>query len=385
MFVVLRRLAVPAIVLAIAFSGAGTAHAQDRTDFFVEQLKASPVYVSDSVTRRIDDADRQALVREVKAMPLPTYLVVAPDMSVEGVYGDDRLALLRDGLGKDGVYIVSDDRGRLDVGAYGVQLPVRAHDIFMATSYDIDRDAPGMDKIRYALALVRGEPRLPRAQRAVIPPSEGGPQPTPYAGLTDRGDDDGRLSSAALGFSILGSFFAGLTLAVVGLERRYRRRRTRGRRHARAAIPAEGMRAQAVDAHARLVRDLGRRKAPSERAVDLEVAAAMALERGKPIDDLGAFVLARRGREALKGDERARCFFDPRHKGPVTPTRWQSDRAMVEVPACAACAHAIRTNRAPESVWDGDRPYWQRDTVWARTGFGALRRDMRAALAEDRR
>ena len=27
----------------------------------------------------------------------------------------------------------------------------------------------------------------------------------------------------------------------------------------------------------------------------------------------------------------------------------------------------------------------QRDTVWARTGFGALQRDMRRALTEDRR
>lgn len=372
----------PAIALALAFCGGGNAFAAaDRTDVFVAALKRSPVYVSDSVTRRIDDADRAALEREVKAMPLPTFLVVAPDMSSEQVYGDDRLALLRDALGKDGVYIFSDDRGRLDLGAYGVELPMRAHDIFMATSYDLDRDEPGLDKIRYALALARGEPRLPRSERAVIPPSEGGPSPTPYAGLDA---DDDEQSSAAFGFSIIGSFLAGLAVAVIGLERRYRRRRVRGRRHKHAAISA-GVRAQAVDQHARLAREIGRRKAPSERAMDLEAAAAMALERGKPTDDLGALVLARRGREALKGNERARCFFDPRHKGPVAPTRWQSDRALVEVPACERCAHAIRSGRAPDSVWDGDRPYWQRDTVWARTGFGALRRDMRRALAEDRR
>ena len=371
----------PALAFALAFLGGGTAGAQDRTDFFVEQLRASPVYVSDYVPRRIDDADRKALLREVKAMPFPTFLVVAPDMPSEALYGDDRLALLRDGLGRDGLYVATDDRGRLDVAAYGVQLPTRAHDIFMATSYDLDDDAPGLDRIRYALALARGEPRLPRAQRAVIPPSEGGPAPTPYSDLDD---DDGRLSSAALGFSIIGSFLAGLAVAAITLERRYRRRRARGRRHQHAAI-SDGVRAQAVDQRTRLAREIGRRKTPSERAVDLEVAASMALERGKPIDDLGALVLARRGREALKGDERARCVFDPRHKGWASPTRWQSDRALVEVPACEQCAHAIRTGRAPDSVWDGDRPYWQRDTVWARTGFGALRRDMRAALAEDRR
>ena len=42
----------------------------------------------------------------------------------------------------------------------------------------------------------------------------------------------------------------------------------------------------------------------------------MALDRkGKPIDDLGALVLAERGREVLKGQERERCYFDPRHQG----------------------------------------------------------------------
>ena len=48
-------------------------------------------------------------------------------------------------------------------------------------------------------------------------------------------------------------------------------------------------------------------------------------------------------------------------------------------------AAAIAAGKVPDSLWDEDRPYWQRETVWARTGFGALREDMRAALAEDRR
>ena len=103
--------------------------AADRIDLFAAALKQSPVYVSDSITRRIDDADRAALLKEVEAMPFPTYLVVASDLSSETVYGDDRLALLRDALGKDGLYVFSDDRGRLDVAAYGVQPAMRTHDI----------------------------------------------------------------------------------------------------------------------------------------------------------------------------------------------------------------------------------------------------------------
>jgi hypothetical protein len=174
-------------------------------------------------------------------------------------------------------------------------------------------------------------------------------------------------------------------LSVTALERRYRRRRTRGRRHANA-FPAEDVRQRAVDAHARLARDLAKRKTPDERALDLEVAASMALDReGTPIDDLGALVLAERGREALKGAERQRCYFDPRHRGKAKPTRWKTARAAIEVPACKACAQSVGADKVPDSLWDDDRPYWQRETVWARTGFGALRRDMRRALAEDGR
>ena len=40
----------------------------------------------------------------------------------------------------------------------------------------------------------------------------------------------------------------------------------------------------------------------------------MALDRkGKPIDDLGALVLAERVARCWRGSERERCYFDPRH------------------------------------------------------------------------
>ncbi|MDA0169057.1 hypothetical protein OJ998_08165 [Solirubrobacter taibaiensis] len=375
-----RRLAVPAIAFAFALLGGGTAYAQDRTDVMVEGLKQSPVWVSDSVTRRIDDGDRAALLRAVEAMPFSTYLVVAPFLSAADVVSDeDRLALLRDGLGKDGLYIVSDDRGQIvDATAFGVQLPMRARDITQAAYWDFDRDDPALPKLEYILALARGEPRMPRAERAAIPPSEGGPTPTPYS-EPDESDN------AALGFGVIGAFLFGAALSGTGLERRRRRRLSRGRRHA-GSLPAGDVRTRAVNAHSKLARELARKKAPNERALDLEAAASMALDRkGKPIDDLGALVLAERGREVLKGSERSRCYFDPRHHGQAKPTRWTTNRATIEVPACTKCARAIAADKVPDSLWDGDRPYWQRETVWARTGIGTLRRDMRGALAEDGR
>lgn len=373
-----RRLAVPAFAFAFALIGGDSAQAQDRSDYLVAQLQESPVFVSDSIGRRVDDAARLELERQVEAMPFPTYLVVIPNLSEDYLSADDRLALLRDGLGEDGLYVVSDDRASyVELAAYGVQLPMRAHDITQAAYWDFDRNDPAPEKLDYVLALARGEARMPRAERAAIPPDEGGPIPTPYR--------EPEHSNAGLGFAIIGVFTFGAGLSATVLERRRRRRLSRGRKLA-GSLPAANVRELASKAHARLARDIDRTKRPDERALDLEVAASMALDRqGKAIDDLGALMLAERGREALKGSERQRCYFDPRHSGKATPTRWSTGRAAIEVPACKACAAAIAAGKVPDSLWDEDRPYWQRETVWARTGFGALRRDMRGALAEDGR
>jgi len=376
-----RRLLVLAVVFASLPGGAFAAE-KDRTSVFVDGLRKSPVFVSDSVPRRLSAADVAQLQRAVKAMPFPTYLVVAPLFTDEpGVeIGEDRLALLRDRLGKDGLYIVTDDRATfIDIGAYGVTPKVRAHDIELEAYYDIDRKRRTVDRLDYILALARGEPRLPRAQRAVIPPSEGGPEPTPYQ------EDDQDEDAGGVNLGALAMFVVGVGLSAGGLETRRRRRLGRGRLRP-SSMPERDIRARAQTAVQRLATAIDKAPSPPERALDLAAAASMALDRkGKPIDDLGALVLALRGREALKGAEKERCFFDPRHQGPITQTRWQGGKATITVPACRRCAKAIEEGKLPPGVFDGDRPYWQRDTVWARTGFGALEHDMRRALVESRR
>ena len=327
------------------------------------------MWVSDSVTRRVDDGDRAALLRDVERMPFPTFLVVAPFLSEDDIVSDeDRLALLRDGLGKDGLYIVSDDRGQIvDATAFGVQLPMRAHDITQAAYWDFDRDDPALPKLEYILALARGEPRMPRAQRAAIPPSEGGPMPTPYG-------EDEESSSAGFGFAILGVFLFGTALSATGLERRRRRRLSRGRRHA-GSLPAGNTRERAVGVHAKLAREIARKRKPDDRALDLEVAASMALDRkGKPIDDLGALVLAERGREVLKGKERDRCYFDPRHAG-LGEAHTLDDRPRDDLRAGVQQVRQGDRGRQGAGFAVGRRP----SVLAARDGVGAHRHGGAAA------
>jgi hypothetical protein len=86
------------------------------------------------------------------------------------------------------------------------------------------------------------------------------------------------------------------------------------------------------------------------------------------------------------------CFFDPRHgEGVARRTVPVGDRELT-VPACRPCSHTTGRGLAPMTVRGGllsrERPWYERDTVWARTGYGAfvddLWRHVGRALQEER-
>ncbi len=74
------------------------------------------------------------------------------------------------------------------------------------------------------------------------------------------------------------------------------------------------------------------------------------------------------------------CFFDPRHGAVKTRTRWRLGGEEADIPACRPCARRVAKGRAPLALQDGGRPYFERDTFWARTGFGALDDDLAARV-----
>jgi hypothetical protein len=95
------------------------------------------------------------------------------------------------------------------------------------------------------------------------------------------------------------------------------------------------------------------------------------------VDWVGALLLARHGLAVMQGRPwPPPCFFGPLHGDGVEPTRWSMGERTVEIPACGSCAGAVREGLAPDGLLDRGRPYWERDTLWARTGFGALEDDL---------
>ncbi len=118
------------------------------------------------------------------------------------------------------------------------------------------------------------------------------------------------------------------------------------------------------------------------RALTARDAVEQLLDSGDVADLIGAQVVARAGSRDLsrgrrgKGEALRTCFFDPRHPEATSTARWHLGDGGVEVPCCGACGTAVVHDGTPAYLRlparRGTEPYWERDDVWARTGFGAV-------------
>lgn len=130
------------------------------------------------------------------------------------------------------------------------------------------------------------------------------------------------------------------------------------------------------------------------RALTARDAVEPLLESDDVADLIGAQVVARAGSRDLvrgrsgSGGPRVTCFFDPRHPESTTVATWRLGDGDVAVPCCAACGTAVVHDGAPAFLrlrtGRGSQPYWERDDVWARTGFGAITDDLASDVLAER-
>lgn len=358
---------------------AAPAQADERVNTIVRALRADPVYVSSSLSRAVPSAQVAALRRAVADSPDPAFVVVAPSFGDEPALGTLRALpdLLHDRLGRDGLYLAVDASSSPYAQAFGVQ-PATDVDRLLVDVSDDRPDAKPGEAARYALTL------LSTGNRAPVPA-----QPRHYEDTVNALPVVAAgLGAGALGFGLIGWPW------LAGLRRPLARRRADPRPAAPVLAPAsppldaDELR---VDAHrelAELSTALAVATLPPDAAFDAYAAASKLLEdEPRAIDLLGALELARAGRAALRGKERRPCFFDPRHGAGTNATRWQLGTEETDIPACRACAEAIEQGRAPLALQDEGRAYFERDTLWARTGFGAIADDLaqRVLAGEARR
>lgn len=111
-------------------------------------------------------------------------------------------------------------------------------------------------------------------------------------------------------------------------------------------------------------------------------AAEMLIDSDEVGDLLGVQALALTGRADLRRARRPRvaayrpCFFDLGHGIAGHAVGWRLGQGTVEVPCCRQCRTDVRAGRTPSMLHlpgrRGPEPYWEREDVWARTGFGAV-------------
>ena len=130
------------------------------------------------------------------------------------------------------------------------------------------------------------------------------------------------------------------------------------------------------------------------RALTARDAVEPLLESDDVADLIGAQVIARAGSRDLvrarraTGAPLATCFFDPRHPVAKDTAAWRLGDGEVEVPCCSSCATTVGRGGVPDHLRlrarRGTVPYWERNDVWARTGFGAVTDDLARDVLADR-
>ncbi|EKU46483.1 MULTISPECIES: hypothetical protein [Brevibacterium] len=137
-----------------------------------------------------------------------------------------------------------------------------------------------------------------------------------------------------------------------------------------------------------------------ERALDAYQIARRIVDdtSSSRIDLAGAMVLIRQaGREiaeAQRGGRRRRgrtgslpeslCTVNPLHGEAQSTSRVDADGQSIRVPVCRMCAEDLAAGRELQWIFDGDRPYVEARSIWARTLFGAIGGDLVTALHRER-
>lgn len=398
-----RAAAVLVALVASLLAAAGPAAAAPDPATIARALRTSPVYVDPAYADSVPAAKRRALVRAVQALPYPVRIALVPLVKGDRYDGDAQtlIDLVHDRLGASGVYAAFDTI--ITVRDYGsTDRETQLDDATEVGLFEGEYQEPPIDKLlRFATALK--DPRLHaralavaaklrRQDRARVPPAS-----------TDgsrSGDDGHSTADGIIGAVVILGALAIITFAVVRVTRR-RGARPSGEepvlpeRVFRYASTARDRELRA-DLEARLVtfaETMDRDATPTapaaqaaeQRALDDYAAARKLLaEDAATLDLVAAYVLADDGEQAMAAADalaagrtaprpQPLCFYDPLHGRAASEVVL---RPGLDVPACRACAAAVRGHRPPDALRDGDVPWFEADTLWARTGLGRFDDDL---------
>ncbi|MFD8594852.1 hypothetical protein ACFV1L_07610 [Kitasatospora sp. NPDC059646] len=94
---------------------------QTRADRLADELRKNPVYVSAARPRELPRSLAPQIADLARRTGVPTYVLAVPDSRD----GAQLLALVHDRLGKDGLYVLIGEYGRLTTAAFGTDAPAQ--------------------------------------------------------------------------------------------------------------------------------------------------------------------------------------------------------------------------------------------------------------------
>lgn len=406
-----------AVVVAVLLWPAA-AHAA-RPAEVARTLERSPLFVDPAYSDAVGAGDRKALRRELEALGGPTRLILAPVVPGDAADGRARtlIALVRErlrGAGEDagGSYLVIDD-GYVSTSTFSGDTETVRGPAGDAASLVNGRDSAQSYREPVgatALELVRQLRRSPKALAADVVTLRTRQEREYRDRQSKAGADGGDNGTLWALIAVVAVVLAAGAAAVAVLLRRRGARVADGPlpvipdrvfEHARAARRAD-LREQADQQLVALAGALDDQDVPDDEtaqeayqeALDAMTAARRRLSPDAPsVDLVGVLVLVDRARGLLASaaaiDAGRRppapeplCTFNPLHGRASGTVEWKPD---LRVPACATCTADLRAGRTPDALRDGDRPYFEADTVWARTGYGALTGDLVARVSRGER
>lgn len=355
----MRAAALLAAGAALVTTTATPAHAADRVDRIAAGLRQAPVFVDPEVSYLLDAKERAAVTRQIGRAGIPVYLIAVPLQSADesGGQADYLGYLVHRRFGRNGVYLVADQRGSLDWISYRVPRADRPDDDLMTNERPLpQRLHDVIDALAHAPAAPPSDPPVPSA-----PTADTAPKKPSAAGLA------GRFLQAFAPALVVTALLLTLLSFLVRAAVRVAPRRRRSPGHLRP----RRLRRTAYDELVRLARALGEAgdNPGYERAVaDYDAAKLLHDEKTDPGSRFGVVVLALDGQDALSretADPPARCVVNPFHGTAERSVRTSLPGLLpVKRPLCGTCLGTA--HRHPLTlVIDGERrPYYQAPGLW---------------------
>ncbi|MDP9822241.1 hypothetical protein J2S59_002050 [Nocardioides massiliensis] len=396
----------------------GTGDGASTIEEIADALRDDPVLVHTALGNGRTAEVHAALTDLAEELDFPVYVVLVrrpPDELAENRPAEDLLRKVHARLEEPGLYVGQLEEGIGAAVAYDVDLGGTAASALPPMTFEVEHEIwdrvreHGNDLVGDLGEQVRDAVHLSAAGQVALELHLAADPEGPYDvdALFDElaeGPWFANLQSEPLNFELddarsepLTDVVAGIAATIVVLVVGWRVARAVAAWRAGLARRRQGLagdvakhRRLAQTAITRLERDLqralrrGADLARTARAEDHLRAARHVLDSTDHLDVIGAEALAGQGRALLAGGSAPYrpCFFDPRHGAGGQTVRVKETR----VPACRHCQEQVDAGRAPETLKIVERgrvrPYYEGDSVWARTGFGALDDQVAARVLE---